>query len=223
MARLNSIFCSAAAMAGLLALGANASAGEAKGFAVTWFQPAMYTADDDCPDGLNKSPDFKAIFAAEGKTPEQIKDLIDHPNSKEFADADPGTSYPANPLYSTLIGWRQPCSEMICRRPICFCGARRWVNGGVDPYRRYGQPGTVLSGDAGEDGGPGTSSVGQVLSGFGLRFIRLGICLLNFGFYLIRFGLCLDHVGLHLFSFGLCFSSLLTFYSLPCLHIRLII
>jgi hypothetical protein len=87
MARFNSVFCSAAVLAGILALGAQASAGEARGFAVTWFQPAMYTGDDDCPDGLNKSPDFKTIFAAEGKTPEQIKELIDHPNSKEFAQA----------------------------------------------------------------------------------------------------------------------------------------
>jgi hypothetical protein len=47
----------------------------------------MYTADDDCPDGLNKSPDFKAVFAGEGKTAEEIKTLIDHPNSPEFAQA----------------------------------------------------------------------------------------------------------------------------------------
>lgn len=72
--------------ASLLALASGASA-ETRGWAVTWFQPAMYTADDDCPDGLNKSPDFKAIFAAEGKTAEQIKDLIDHPNTPEFAQA----------------------------------------------------------------------------------------------------------------------------------------
>jgi hypothetical protein len=87
MARVRLGLCSAAVMAASLAFAAHAGAGEAKGYAVTWFQPAMFTGDDDCPDGLNKSPDFKAIFAAEGKTAEQIKNLIDHPNSKEFADA----------------------------------------------------------------------------------------------------------------------------------------
>ncbi len=76
-----------ATVAGLFALAATASAGETRGFAVTWFQPAMYTADDDCPDGLNKSPDFKVVFAQEGKTADEIKNLIDHPNSPEFAKA----------------------------------------------------------------------------------------------------------------------------------------
>jgi len=99
--RFKACICSAATVA-LLAMGTHAWAGEAKGYAVTWFQPAMYTGDDDCPDGLNKSPDFKAIFAAEGKTPEQIKDLIDHPNSKEFANA--------------VIN-RGPHGENVCRDP----------------------------------------------------------------------------------------------------------
>ena len=87
MARVRLGFCSAAVMAASLAFAGHAWAGEAKGYAITWFQPAMYTGDDDCPDGLNKSPDFKAVFAGEGKTTEEIKNLIDHPNSKEFADA----------------------------------------------------------------------------------------------------------------------------------------
>jgi hypothetical protein len=85
--RFKTVFCSAAVMAASMAFAAHAGAGEAKGYAVTWFQPAMFTGDDDCPDGLNKSPDFKAVFTAEGKTAEEIKNLIDHPNSKEFADA----------------------------------------------------------------------------------------------------------------------------------------
>ena len=83
MARVRLGFCSAAVMAASLAFAAHAGAGEAKaseakGFAVTWFQPAMFTGEvaDECPDGLNKSPDFKAIFAAEGKTAEQIKNLL---------------------------------------------------------------------------------------------------------------------------------------------------
>ena len=104
MARVRLGFCSAAAMAGSLAFAAHAGAGEAKGFAVTWFQPAMYTGDvaEECPDGLNKSPDFKAIFAAEGKTAEQIKNLIDHPNTKEFLDA---------------VENRGPHGEDVCRDP----------------------------------------------------------------------------------------------------------
>ncbi|HTJ64334.1 MAG TPA: hypothetical protein VL899_11035 [Alphaproteobacteria bacterium] len=81
--RVRTGMLTAVSVAGVLAMGAQALA-ETRGYAVTWFQPAMYTGDDDCPDGLNKSPDFAAIFKAEGKTAEQIKDLIDHPNSKEF-------------------------------------------------------------------------------------------------------------------------------------------
>ncbi len=104
MARVRLGFCSAAVMAASLAFAAHAMAGEAKGYAVTWFQPAMYTGDvaEECPDGLNKSPDFKAIFAAEGKTAEQIKDLIDHPNTKEFLNA---------------VENRGPHGEDVCRDP----------------------------------------------------------------------------------------------------------
>src|SRR5579859_8031322 len=107
MARVRLGFCSAAVMAASLAFAAHAGAGEAKaseakGYAVTWFQPAMFTGDDDCPDGLNKSPDFKAIFAGEGKTADEIKNLIDHPNSKEFADA---------------VEKRGPHGEDVCHDP----------------------------------------------------------------------------------------------------------
>ena len=104
MARVRLGFCSAVAMATSLAFAAHAGAGEAKGFAVTWFQPAMFTSDvaEECPDGLNKSPDFKAIFAAEGKTPEEIKNLIDHPNTKEFLNA---------------VENRGPHGEDVCRDP----------------------------------------------------------------------------------------------------------
>jgi hypothetical protein len=104
MARVRLGFCSAAVTAASLAFAAHAVAGEAKGYAVTWFQPAMYTGDvqEECPDGLNKSPDFKAIFAAEGKTAEQIKDLIDHPNTKEFLNA---------------VENRGPHGEDVCRDP----------------------------------------------------------------------------------------------------------
>jgi hypothetical protein len=90
-----------AGAAAMVALSGGARA-ETRGFAVTWFQPAMYTGEDDCPDGLNKSPDFKEIFAAEGKTPEEIAALIAHPNSPEFAQA--------------VIN-RGPHGENVCQNP----------------------------------------------------------------------------------------------------------
>ena len=76
--------------AGILMLGMaapTASAGETKGFAVSWFQPAMYFGDGDCPDGTNAAEDFKAIFEKEGFAPDAVKHLIDNPNSPEFAKA----------------------------------------------------------------------------------------------------------------------------------------
>ena len=62
-----------------------ASAGETRGFAVSWFQPAMYFGDGDCPDGTNASEDFKAILEKKGLAPDVVKTLLDHPNSPEFA------------------------------------------------------------------------------------------------------------------------------------------
>jgi len=71
----------------MIGLSATAWAGETRGFAVSWFQPAYYVGDDDCPNGVSKERDWKALFTAEGKTPEQIKALFEHPLSKEFQAA----------------------------------------------------------------------------------------------------------------------------------------
>ncbi|HLG88121.1 MAG TPA: hypothetical protein VKZ79_13100 [Alphaproteobacteria bacterium] len=64
-----------------------ASAGETRGFAVSWFQPAYHVGDDDCPKGVSQELDWTAIFTKEGKTPEQIKALFEHPLSPEFRQA----------------------------------------------------------------------------------------------------------------------------------------
>lgn len=119
-----------------LALSGTAGA-ETRGWAVTWFQPAMYTGDDDCPDGLNKSPDFKAVFASEGKTPEQIKELIDHPNTPEFGKA--------------VIN-RGPHGENVCADPASV----------PDPGHKTGQGkiafGFNLDGKTDATGGPAPNS-----------------------------------------------------------------
>jgi hypothetical protein len=66
---------------------AAASAGETRGFAISWFQPAYNVGDDDCPSGVSKEMDWNAIFLKQGKTPEQIKALFEHPLSPEFRKA----------------------------------------------------------------------------------------------------------------------------------------
>ena len=59
---LTPVRCLAAAGA-LLAMSATAaSAGETRGFAISWFQPAYYVGDDDCPNGVSKERDWKALF-----------------------------------------------------------------------------------------------------------------------------------------------------------------
>src|SRR5438309_395834 len=64
-----------------------AGAGAVKGYAVGWFQPAFYYGDGDCPEGLNPEIDWKAVFVAEGKTPEQVAELIAHPLSPDYMKA----------------------------------------------------------------------------------------------------------------------------------------
>jgi len=76
-----------AAMIGLSAATTAASASETRGFAISWFQPAYYVGDDDCPNGVSKERDWKALFTAQGMTPDQIKALFEHPLSKEFRHA----------------------------------------------------------------------------------------------------------------------------------------
>jgi len=78
--------CLAAATA-LAGMSATAAAGETRGFAISWFQPAYYVGDDDCPNGVSKEMDWKAVFEKQGKTPEQIKALFEHPLSPEFRHA----------------------------------------------------------------------------------------------------------------------------------------
>jgi len=64
------------------------AAGQTRGYAVSWFQPDFYYGDGDCPDGVNQSIDFKEVFKQEGKTPEQIAELIAHSNvSPDFVSA----------------------------------------------------------------------------------------------------------------------------------------
>jgi hypothetical protein len=65
----------------------SASAGEAQGFAVSWFQPDFYYGDGDCPDGVNPEIDWKAVFLLEGKSAEEIARLIAHPNSLDYRNA----------------------------------------------------------------------------------------------------------------------------------------
>ena len=77
----------AAALAAIALSVPAASAGETKGFAISWFQPAYHVGDDDCPNGVSKELDWNAIFTKQGKTPEQIKALFEHPLSPEFREA----------------------------------------------------------------------------------------------------------------------------------------
>jgi hypothetical protein len=66
---------------------AGESAAETRGYAISWFQPAFYTGDDDCPAGVSSEIDWKAVFAKEGKSSDEIKALFEHPLSPEFQKA----------------------------------------------------------------------------------------------------------------------------------------
>jgi hypothetical protein len=99
----------AAALAGMSAAGA--SAGETRGFAVSWFQPAYNVGDDDCPNGVSQEMDWKALFAKQGKTPEEIKALFEHPLSDEFRKAalhrgPHGEDVCADPASVTDTSWK---------------------------------------------------------------------------------------------------------------------
>jgi hypothetical protein len=63
------------------------AAAETKGYAISWFQPAYYTGDDDCPAGVSQEIDWKEVFSKEGKSPDEIKALFEHPLSPEFQKA----------------------------------------------------------------------------------------------------------------------------------------
>ena len=79
----------AAAVSALLLTGAApaSQASESRGFAVTWFMPAMYNGEDDCPKGMQPPIDFKDLFTKQGRSPAEVKDLIDHPISPPFVKA----------------------------------------------------------------------------------------------------------------------------------------
>ena len=61
-----------------------AGGGEVMGYAITWFQPAFYFSDADCPNGLNEEMDWKAIFQKRGMPAAKITELLEHPNDKAF-------------------------------------------------------------------------------------------------------------------------------------------
>lgn len=77
------------AVAAIMAVfyGQAAHALETRGFAISWFQPAYYPGDEDCPDGVTQEIDWKAVFAKEGKSPQEIAALFEHPLSPEFQKA----------------------------------------------------------------------------------------------------------------------------------------
>ena len=70
------------------AIPAHAAPGATMGFAITWFQPALHYGDGDCPEGVNDEQDWKAVFRKEGRSPAEIANLLSHPVSPEFADAE---------------------------------------------------------------------------------------------------------------------------------------
>lgn len=90
---LPAISAVAIAMAALLlpappAMSEGGAPGVTKGFAITWFQPALHYGDGDCPDGVNEEQDWKAVFTKEGKSPAEIEHLLSHPTSPEFGEAE---------------------------------------------------------------------------------------------------------------------------------------
>lgn len=68
-------------------LAGTAAAAETRGFAVTWFMPAMYNGEDDCPKGMQPPIDFKDLFTRQGRSPAEVKSLIDNPISPPFVKA----------------------------------------------------------------------------------------------------------------------------------------
>ena len=71
----------------LMACTAHRAVAETKGYVISWFQPAYYAGDDDCPNGVSQELDWKQIFTKEGKTPAEIQALFEHPQSPEFIKA----------------------------------------------------------------------------------------------------------------------------------------
>ncbi len=63
-----------------LVLPSDAGASETRGFVVSWFYPAMYATDADCPEGLNPKVEglFERILKEEGKSPSEIAKLMEN-------------------------------------------------------------------------------------------------------------------------------------------------
>jgi hypothetical protein len=55
-----------------------ASAGETRGYVVSWFHRASYSQDGDCPEGMNPNADvmIRNILKNAGKTPEEVDALM---------------------------------------------------------------------------------------------------------------------------------------------------
>ncbi len=77
----------AAAVAAISLTTASGIAAETRGYAISWFQPAYHVGDDDCPNGVSQEMDWKTLFAKEGKSPEEIAKLFEHPLSPDFRKA----------------------------------------------------------------------------------------------------------------------------------------
>jgi len=87
------------------------AAGKTMGFAITWFQPALRYGDGDCPDGVNEELDWKAIFTKQGRSPAEIQNLLDHPVSPEFMEAElhrgpHGENVCADPASAPDTSWK---------------------------------------------------------------------------------------------------------------------
>jgi hypothetical protein len=101
--RLRSMRFGLGLLAGAGALLAQAAlAGETKGYVVSWFQPAMYSGADDCPHGMQPPIDFAALFQSQGRSPAEVKELLDHPLTVPFIKA---------------LLFRGPHGEDVCSKP----------------------------------------------------------------------------------------------------------
>jgi hypothetical protein len=72
------------------ALGLNSeSLAETRGYAIGWFTVAVWSEQDDCPNGLNPDTDemYRRIWAKQGKTPTEIAAYTtnrDHPGGESY-------------------------------------------------------------------------------------------------------------------------------------------
>src|SRR5438128_1061281 len=106
MMRARSLVSATALIAGAAAItvAAGTAAAETRGYAISWFQPAYYYGDGDCPEGLQAEMDFKALFESQGKTPEEIKDLL-------------GAFKMTNPKFKDSVLFRGVNGANVCANP----------------------------------------------------------------------------------------------------------